>query len=300
MSFDLGSYLSDERSETELALAACLRGASDLPAWAVPVIEHGVLSGGKRIRPILCVAAYRAARPGAEVGAPLRQLSCALELIHAYSLMHDDLPCMDDAALRRGRPTPHTVYGELATLRAAAMLIPLAARVAARATDRLSIDRRTCDEIVNALLRAAGAAGMVGGQWLDLEAEGKTLSEKELTRVHALKTGALLTAALRMGGLAAGADDRQLAGLVEYGAAVGLAFQIADDVLDRTGDPEALGKRPSDVELEKSTYASVHGLDTARRHGREQVERALAALEVGGIRSTALEGLATYIFNRDR
>lgn len=300
MSFDLQGFLAGERQQTEIALASCLAETAELPEWAGPVLRHGVLSGGKRIRPILCVAAYRALRPQTEVVAAHRGLSCSLELIHAYSLMHDDLPCMDDAPLRRGRATPHTVFGERATMRAAAMLIPMAAAVAWHASLDLHPDRAVAAEVVRTLMDGAGARGMVGGQWTDLASEGVAIGESDLTQLHGMKTGALLTAALRMGGLAARADPARLEALESYGRSVGLAFQIADDILDRTASTDALGKKPSDVDMEKSTYVSLLGVDGARQRGRVEVERAQQALSGAGIASDALSAIAGYVLDRDR
>ena len=300
MSFDLKAFLTEERRQTEVALDRCLETARGLPGWAEPVLRHGVLTGGKRIRPILCLTAYRSIQPRADMVDRVRRLACSLELIHAYSLMHDDLPCMDDAPLRRGQPTPHTVYGEPTTMRAAAMLIPMAAQVAWTAARDLHHDARTAAEVVRTLMNGAGASGMVGGQWTDLASEGLAIGEDDLTRLHRMKTGALLTAALRMGGLAAGAEPAQLRALESYGRSVGLAFQIADDVLDRTASTEELGKKPSDVEMAKSTYVGLLGVAGARARGQTEIERALRALADGGIESAALSALASYILERER
>jgi len=300
VSFDLKAFLAQERRQTEIALGRCLDHPTGLPEWAGPVIRHGVLSGGKRIRPILCVTAYRALQPRVDPVDRVRRLACSLELIHAYSLMHDDLPCMDDAPLRRGQPTPHTVYGERATQRAAAMLIPMAARLAWNATLDLDHDARTAAEVVRTLMGGAGARGMVGGQWMDLASEGVAIGEADLTRLHSMKTGALLTAALRVGGLAAGADPSRLEALESYGRSVGLVFQIADDILDRTASTEALGKKPSDVDMEKSTYVSLLGVEGARARGELEVDRALQALREADIESAALSAIAAYVLDRDR
>ena len=314
MSFDLAGFLAEQAHHTERALAEVIEDARDLPPWARPILEHGVLSGGKRVRPILCVASYTACIDGAvsetpdaaavpparDVPQAVRRISCALELIHAYSLMHDDLPCMDDAPLRRGRPTPHTVFGEVPTLRAAALLIPLAARTAWNGSVEAGLTRGETTRLVRALLDGAGARGMVGGQWVDLASEGLEIDELALTRLHGMKTGALLTAATVVGAMAARADADALRALETYGRSVGLAFQIADDVLDRTGDAGALGKEPSDVELGKSTYVSLLGLEGALAKGRGEVTRARVALRDGQVESPALDALATYILERDR
>jgi geranylgeranyl pyrophosphate synthase len=226
-------------------------------------------------------------------------LGASLELVHAYSLMHDDLPCMDDAPLRRGHPTTHRVHGEAAAVAAGAALIPLAALQALVAGRVLGLGA-AASGLAAELCRAAGAGGMVGGQALDLLAEGERLSATELDRLHRLKTGALLTAALRMGALAGGASETLLAALDSYGRAVGLAFQIADDVLDATATAEALGKHPSDHALGKSTYVSLYGLEEAQRRALAEVVRAHGALLEGGVDAPALHALADFVVNRPR
>lgn len=303
----LDAYLEGERRAVEAALeraTAALeeRAASGrtagLDVTVARAVRHGVTGGGKRLRPVLCVSAHLAC--GGERSDAVYDLAASLELIHAYSLMHDDLPCMDDADLRRGRPTTHRACGEDVTIRAGAVLIPAAAvqaLEAARALGRTEAEART---IARRLLEAAGAGGMVGGQWLDLLGEGRALGEAELDDLHRRKTGALLTASLRLGALGAGADPEREDALVAYGRAIGLAFQIADDILDATASAEALGKNPSDAELDKSTYVALFGLDEARRRARAQVDAALAALKQVDLVSPALERLAEYVIERGR
>jgi len=296
--FDLAGYLERERAQVEAAL---LRAAADFDDVLAPELaaagRHGVVSGGKRLRPILCVTAFRACGGVAEE-ASLHDFAAALELIHAYSLIHDDLPSMDDAELRRGEPTTHRVHGVAAATLAGVALIPLAARRALVAGRRLGLDAATAAECVRLLTGASGAGGMVGGQGLDLLGEGSALGSDALTELHRHKTGALLTAALEMGAVAAGAAAELRAGLRTYGAHVGLAFQIADDVLDATATAEELGKRPSDAELDKSTYVSLHGLDGARALARQETGAAVAALEAAGIEAPALVALAEYVVTR--
>ena len=296
--FDLDGYLRAEAARVDGALAAAVAEAEALLAEPLrDAVRHGVLSDGKRLRPVLCATAYRACG-GSDPG--IHDLAASLELIHAYSLMHDDLPCMDDAELRRGRPTTHRVHGVEATTRAGAALIPLAALRAWRGALGLGLGHAAAAEIAGELCRAAGAGGMVGGQALDLRAEGARLSAAELDRLHALKTGALLTAALRIGGLAAGAPARILAALDAYGRAIGLAFQITDDVLDATASAEELGKHPSDTAHEKTTYVAVHGLDAAAARAAAEVARARAALDQVGIDDPALHALANFVVERRR
>ena len=296
--FDLGAYLRTEAPRIEEALRAAVAEASDLlPVELARAVDHGALSEGKRLRPVLCISAYRACGGRSP---RIAELAVSLELIHAYSLMHDDLPCMDDADLRRGRPATHRVHGDEATARAGAALIPLAALRAGRGARAVGCSEVTARAIVEELCRAAGAGGMVGGQALDLRAEGSVLDGAELDRLHRLKTGALLTASLRIGALAAGASRVVLEALDRYGRAVGLAFQIADDVLDATATAADLGKNPSDADRDKTTYVGVHGLGEAADRAREEVARARAALHRADVGDPALHALAQYVVERRR
>lgn len=295
----LARRLAVERERVEDALARTVESLEpDFPLRLLEPVRHAVLSGGKRLRPILCVAAYRACGGGDAPAA--YDLAASVELIHAYSLMHDDLPCMDDADLRRGQPTAHRLFGEADTMTAGAALIPAAALQAWRAARALGCDEAAAGEVVGILAAAAGGGGMVGGQLLDLLAEGRTLEAPELDDLHRRKTGALLTASLRMGAVAAGADPGAREALEAYGEAVGLAFQIADDILDATATAEELGKEPSDLTLEKSTYVGLHGLEEARRRALGEVERARDALDGAGLDAPLLEELAAYVVERRR
>lgn len=300
LDFDLRAWLEEERTAAERALARAVDGARrELPAGVGEALAHGVMGGGKRVRPLLCAAAYRACG-GRGAEDRVYDLAVSLELVHAYSLMHDDLPCMDDAELRRGRSTTHRVHGVEATIRAGAALIPWAVLWAFRGARRLGRSEDTARAVARELARAAGAGGMVGGQFLDLRGEGRALDGAELDRLHRLKTGALLRASLRMGARAADAPPPLRRALDGYGTAVGLAFQIIDDVLDATASADELGKIPSDGLLEKSTYVSLYGLGEARRRGEAQVARAVAFLDGEGIDAPALRALARYVTERRR
>ena len=291
------AWIAGARPDIEAALADVIDGAGGGPL--ADAARYALEAGGKRLRPILCIAAYRAL--GGNPSAPVYRLATSLELIHTYSLIHDDLPGMDDDPIRRGRPATHVAHGEAVATLAAAALIPLAARTVLDAGRTLGLDDATVRTLVRTLCEAAGGGGMVGGQWLDLEAEGHGITLDELEAIHRRKTGALLAAAPVMGGLAAGADRDTRDALAVYGSALGLAFQIADDILDVTGDTAVLGKTAGrDTELEKATFPSLGGLDAARRRARAEVERALEALDTGGIRSDALAGLARFAAARDR
>ncbi len=294
----LPAYLAAERLRVEPALE---RVVSQLEAELEPdigaAVRHGVMGGGKRLRPILCATAYRAS--GGTADGLIYPLAVSLELIHAYSLMHDDLPCMDDAELRRGRPTTHVDHGEDVTARAGAALIPAAALQALSSAAELECGPEGGVDIARELMEAAGAGGMVGGQWLDLKGEGEALGLDELNGLYERKTGALLMAALVVGGMGAGATDDVVEALRRYGGSIGLAFQIADDLLDATQSAETLGKRPSDVELAKSTYVGLYGLKEARDRARAHVDDALASLSSAGIDVPALKSLALFVVERD-
>ncbi|TVP57042.1 MAG: polyprenyl synthetase family protein [Gemmatimonadales bacterium] len=290
------------RREREWVEAALLRALDrllpELPAALAAPVRLGVTTGGKRLRPILFVSAYRAARGPERPVDQLYDLAAPLELIHAYSLIHDDLPCMDDAPLRRGQPTPHAVYGEAEAVLAGATLIPAAGRHLWWVAGEAGVEPGGARELLRLLARAAGGAGMVGGQALDLDAEGRALDRMALDDLHRRKTGALLTAALEMGGVAAGASADVRGALVEYGREIGLAFQIADDVLDATQTAETLGKRPSDSELDKSTYVRLLGVAGARTEARSRVESAIRALDRSHVGSPELRALARYVVER--
>ena len=294
---DLEALLRDEKVEVERALERACRWLGDeLPDDLLQPARHAVLSGGKRLRPVLCVVAYRAC--GGSTGPAVYDLGAAIELIHAYSLMHDDLPCMDNADLRRGQPTPHTLFGAAATARAGLALIPAASLWALRASDALGAGDTVSRRIVSELNRAAGAGGMVGGQTLDLLGEGQRLDPSELDRLHRMKTGALLTASLVIGGLAAGASDTTVAGLESFGRGIGLAFQVTDDILDATEVAADLGKNPSDGLLDKSTYVSLYGLEEAMQRARVHAEEATEALRGARVDAPALIALASYVVER--
>ncbi len=297
--FGLSSYLARERPKVEAALERVVsRLESETDADIGAAIRHGVMSGGKRLRPILCSTAYRAS--GGAANGLIYPLAVSLELIHAYSLMHDDLPCMDDAELRRGRPTTHVDHGEDVTSRAGAALIPAAALQALSSAAQLECGPEGAVGVARELMEAAGAGGMIGGQWLDLEGEGEFLGPEELNGLYRRKTGALLMASLVVGARAARATGHVIEALRRYGVSIGLAFQIADDLLDATQSAETLGKRPSDAELDKATYVGLYGLDEARNRARAHVDDALEALTSGGIDAPALNSLALYVVERDK
>jgi geranylgeranyl diphosphate synthase type II len=259
-------------------------------------LAYALRTPGKRVRAALLLAAYRSIG-GQSPG--IAGIAAAVETVHAYSLVHDDLPCMDDDDLRRGRPTTHRAFDVPSATRAGYLLVPVAARLLAVGSAELELSAGSLGRMATELFRAGGVEGMVGGQWLDLEAERRALSLPELTGVHRGKTGALIRASCVLGGMAAEADADALAGLTAFGEDIGLAFQIADDVLDATGTSEELGKPAGrDAELKKSTYVVLCGIDGARLEAERLARSAVSHLERAGVPSGALGALAGYIVSR--
>ena len=294
----LKAYLSSEREKVDRALDSAVEEVLPMiPGPFRAAVRHGVSGGGKRLRPILCATAYRA---GGGTRPEVYTLCASLEMIHAYSLMHDDLPCMDDAVLRRGETTTHKACGEYETTIAGALLIPAASLTAYQGALGMGLDEPLARELVTELVTAAGAGGMVGGQVLDLLGEDRALPLDELSDLHRRKTGALLRASLRMGGKAARISHANLEGLDRYGVCIGLAFQIADDVLDATSTAQELGKNPSDADLGKSTYVGFFGIEKARERAQSLVAEAQEALRASHIESPQLDALARYIVERKR
>jgi len=287
---------ASDRALVQAALEGfCARHLDGLPAVAAEAVRYSLMGEGKRLRAILLLAAYRAAGGSGDAA----DLAGAVEVVHAYSLVHDDLPCMDDDDMRRGRPTVHRVYGVPVATTAALAMVPLAARCATDAARALALPDLVCTRILRELMRAAGAGGMIGGQLLDLEGEGIALSLDQLERIHRAKTGALVTASVRIGGIAAGAHDPVVEALGRYGAAIGLAFQIADDVLDVTATTDQLGKTAGrDLALHKSTYPALLGVEGAVARAGALVDDACGALRDAGLLTPALEHLARYTVSR--
>jgi geranylgeranyl diphosphate synthase, type II len=290
--------LAAERELVDEALRAlCDRYLPEIgtPQSVADAMRYAITSEGKRLRPILLMAAYRAA---AGTGNPA-PLAAAVEVVHAYSLVHDDLPCMDDDDLRRGRPTTHRLYGVAAATAAGVAMVPLAARAAFDAAEDLGLPHTACGDIVRELMRASGAGGMVGGQLLDLQGENLNLELDQLERIHRAKTGALIAASVTIGALAAGAEPAAVRALRDYGEAIGLAFQIADDVLDATGTSVQLGKTAGrDAVLRKSTYPAHLGVEGARKRAEALVEHGCARLRDVSLLTPALDRLACFAITR--
>ncbi len=284
------------RAAVDRAVASlCSEATSPLPDPLRSAITYALDGGGKRLRGMLVLAAYRAAGGQDDATA----LAASVETVHAYSLVHDDLPCMDDDDMRRGRPSTHRIFGVPVATVAGAAMIPLAARAAHRSARDLRLPANACCTIVNVLMQGAGAGGMIGGQLLDLAGEARDLSRDDLDAIHAGKTGALISASVRIGGIAAGATDHAVDCLGRYGCRIGLAFQIMDDVLDVTASTDQLGKTAGrDVALRKSTYPGLLGVDGAVARAEELIDEACADLRSEGLLSAELEALASFIVSR--
>jgi geranylgeranyl diphosphate synthase, type II len=301
-----GQQLTQWQTRMEQALASRLPGADEIPARLHEAMRYSVLGGGKRIRPALVFATGRTL---GLAEAQVEAAACAIELVHVYSLVHDDLPAMDDDDLRRGRSTCHRAFDEATAILAGDGLLTLAFELVAREV-RPGTAALRCVQI---LAESAGPTGMVAGQMADLQAEGRTELEGEhdtvepprtltaLEAIHRRKTGALLRAPLRMGAVIAEAPDSYLEALDRYGKAVGLAFQIVDDLLDVQGDETKLGKRVGkDSELGKWTYPRFLGVDGSRRRARQLADEAVAAIEPLGPDGHHLRSLALALLERDR
>jgi len=276
--------LASVRAELDLELAGFLDEELDrVPPRVAAPLRHAVLAPGKRIRPLLLVASYRAGRgknrETAGHGPAVALLACSVELVHTYSLIHDDLPCMDDDLLRRGRPTLHVEFDVQTAILAGAALMPLAVRAITKAGARLDLEAHRIARLVQVMTVAAGGAGMVGGQLRDLDAEGRGVTREELERIHLGKTAKLIAAACVMGAVAAGASPLTERRLEGFGRHLGLAFQVVDDILDVTGSATEMGKAGGrDAALGKATVLSIVGMAEARRMRQDLAGRALSEL----------------------
>ena len=297
--FNLEGFLRSQEQELHLSLDSFDEWIrKKIPTKLADPIHYSLMSGGKRLRPILCVAAYRAC--GGTLLREVYDLAISVEVIHTYSLMHDDLPCMDDADLRRGRATPHRIFAEEDVLKAGVLLIPAASLWAVETSERWGVEDSIKKRIIHELNKASGSAGMVGGQYLDLLAEKEVLSHEALEVLHQKKTGALLSASVTIGALAANADNRLCEHLGRFGHWLGLAFQIKDDLLDATATAKDLGKHPSDGVHSKSTYVSLHGVEVASQMATAMKDRALESIAKAGINDPWLIELAEYALNRTK
>ncbi len=301
---NLAEYLGSNAALVERALDRLVPGEDERPATIHRAMRHSLFAGGKRLRPILCIAAAEAVLgrelsiAGPDDGAAgLTATACSLELIHTYSLIHDDLPALDNDDLRRGRPTCHKVFGEAMAILAGDALLTRAFQVLAELEGP---SPGTQVRLVGELSRAAGTVeGMIGGQVADLEAEGREIAGDELHYIHRSKTGALIGASVRMGAVYADAGEEDFEALANYGREIGFAFQIVDDILDVTQTSEALGKTAGkDADQRKATFPALYGLDVSHRRADEHFNEACHNLERFGDRARRLREIAEKIIRR--
>jgi geranylgeranyl diphosphate synthase type II len=290
---ELKPYLKSRQKKIERALEHYLPSEKTNPATIHKAMRYSLFAGGKRLRPILCLAAAEAAGGKIENALPL---ACALECIHTYSLVHDDLPSMDNDDFRRGRPTCHKVFGEGIAVLAGDALLTIAFEI-------VSTTKPTRRYNMSALLRevavAAGSRKLIAGQVADLEAEGKKVDRSQLRYIHENKTAAILTSSVRLGAMSANATEKELAAMTRFGRALGLAFQIIDDILDVTQTTEQLGKSAGkDIAAKKATYPAVIGLEKSRDEARRLTVQARHALTMFAAKADALQGLANYLLER--
>jgi geranylgeranyl diphosphate synthase type II len=291
---ELTSYLSARQKEVDRALDRFLPRASVSPATIHKAMRYSLFAGGKRLRPVLCLAATDAC--GGRAGAAL-PLACAIECIHTYSLIHDDLPSMDNDDLRRGRATCHKVFGDGIAILAGDALLTIAFEIAAQAKETRRYDLR---QIFQEISTAAGSQKLIAGQVADLEGEGRRLNRTQLRYIHENKTAALLTASVRLGAMAANASAQELAAITAFGRALGLAFQVIDDILDVTQTSEKLGKSAGkDVAAKKATYPAVIGLEKSRAEAKRLTNRAAAALANFGRSADRLRAIAKHLLARE-
>jgi len=286
---DAAAYLESRAELTDTALEEIIDAYDGVPRGFKAAVRYSLFPGGKRFRPVLAIGAAEALNADAERVMPA---ACAIEIIHTYSLVHDDLPCMDDDDIRRGLPTVHRKFDEPTAVLVGDGLQALAFELLARAGNA---------QVAREIAHAVGIAGMVGGQYLDLESEGEKRALDDVRELHRLKTGALIRASLRAGAILSGASSGRLEGLTRYGEEIGLAFQIVDDILDVVGDDDVMGKRSgTDRARKKTTYPGVVGLDEARQLADDARDRAVAALDGFDDRAEPLRALAAYVVDRKR
>ena len=302
---DIKKYLQEKKEMVDSALEKYFPNRPDSAGEGVfpnslhKAIQYSLLAGGKRIRPILSVAAFEAI--GGR-GDKILPFACALEMIHTYSLIHDDLPALDNDDYRRGKPTCHKVFGEsIGILAGDALLTEAFKLMTDRSIQEFSIrDGGSILDVINEVAQAAGMSGMVGGQVLDIESEGKEVDFPTLQYIHTHKTGALILVSVRMGAKLGGASEETLKALTHYGERIGLAFQIADDILNVEGKTALLGKKTgSDLSRGKATYPALFGLEESKRRAKELVELAVKAVESFGPEAEPLREIAWFILSRE-
>lgn len=292
--FDLNAYLAKCTAEVNDAMDQFLPKAKTKPAVLHESMRYSIYAGGKRIRPAICLAAAEACGGKIEPALPL---ACAVECIHTYSLIHDDLPAMDNDDFRRGKPTNHKVYGEGMAILAGDALLTQAFEIAALSK---GWPRYSHKDLVLEIAKASGSLQLIAGQAADLQGEGKKLSVPELRYIHERKTSALLCCSVRLGGMSANCTPKQLQALTDFGYNVGLAFQVIDDILDVTQTSEKLGKTAGkDTAAQKATYPSIVGLEKSKKIAKQLTDKAFAALKPFKGKAVALENIASYLLKRD-
>ena len=295
MPFDLNQYLVARTETVNRAMDRFLPSEKTRPVTIHKAMRYSIFAGGKRMRPAVLLAAAEACGGKTADALPL---ACAVECIHTYSLIHDDLPAMDNDDFRRGKPTSHKVFGEGIAVLAGDALLTQAFEIAAQAK---GWPRYPHSELIREIARASGSLQLVGGQVADLEGENKKLSVAELRYIHERKTSALLCCSVRLGGMSANCTPAQLQALTDFGYNVGLAFQVIDDILDVTQTSEQLGKTAGkDVAVQKATYPSIVGLEKSRKIATQLTDKAFAALKIFKGKAVALEGIAQYLLKRDK
>lgn len=293
---DLHSYLACRIERVDRALQHWMPSDSLLPQQLHQAMRYSVFAGGKRLRPLLVIAAAEAVGGHAD---QVMHAACAMEMIHTYSLIHDDLPAMDDDDWRRGRPTNHKIYGEATAILAGDALLTEAFRLLVDPLANRGIPAAAMVRVVELIARCAGSRGMVGGQMVDMESEGKAIDQPTLEYIHTHKTGALILAAIQTGGLLADASEPDFQGLTRYAEAAGLAFQVVDDILDVVGDRQQTGKTVgADQVRGKATYPALFGLDGARQRADELCDLAIEALAQFGEAADPLRRIARYMVER--
>jgi geranylgeranyl diphosphate synthase type II len=291
---DFSRYWSARQKKVEAALNRFLPPAGTRPKTIHQAMRYSIFAGGKRLRPVICLATAEVLRGKIEPALPL---ACAVECIHTYSLIHDDLPCMDDDDFRRGKPTSHKVYGEGIAVLAGDALLTIAFEIAAQCQARPRYPHAT---IIREIAVAAGSQALVAGQVADLEGEGKKITPAELRYIHENKTAALIASSIRLGAMSANATPQQLERLTDFGQSLGLAFQVIDDILDVTQTTEKLGKSAGkDIAAQKATYPALLGLDKAKKEADRLTARALAALKPFGKDAAPLEAIAGFLLKRE-
>jgi len=290
-------YLEERKILVERALEKFMPKPSGLAGDVIRAMNYTLFAGGKRIRPILCIAGAEAVRGSADDVLPV---ACAIELIHSYSLIHDDLPVMDNDDFRRGKPTNHKVFGEAVALLAGDGLLTMAFDLMARYGLEKGVEKEALLRVIDLIASAAGYKGMVGGQVVDITYEGKDPDPTVVDYIHTHKTGALIAASVSAGTILARGSEEEVQSIHRYGQQIGLAFQIADDVLNMKGDRDVMGKRKgSDKERGKITYPSVFGITESKNIQNKLINHALRALDRFDKRAEPLRGLARYIINRN-